>query len=190
MCGMTGDDTASGYTTLRKVFLLFLKPRNNWFQAERQNDRSSSKCDGRQTPSSALVHKKVNKSPGASFGHKLGQFCLKQADRHGTADAAKSWLWSRKQTAAPLSLSRPLPHLTGHAQPAFYSLHCLSPVSLSPLPSVCAKRFGRGEEWAVEKDGGLLSNHCPIDRLVPGYHLGRLWPDPDPQTVSPGGGNP
>lgn len=59
MCGMTGDDTASGYTTLRKVFLLFLKARNNWFQAERQNDRSSSKCDGRQTPSSALVHKKL-----------------------------------------------------------------------------------------------------------------------------------
>lgn len=59
MCGMTGDDTASGYTTLRKVFLLFLKPRNNWFQAERQNDRSSSKRDCRQTPSSALVHKKL-----------------------------------------------------------------------------------------------------------------------------------
>lgn len=59
MCGVTGDDTASGYTTLRKVLPLFLKPRNNWFQAERQNDRSSSKRDCRQTPSSALVHKKL-----------------------------------------------------------------------------------------------------------------------------------
>ena len=51
---MTGGGTAPWNTTLREALLLLLKPRSNWFQAERGNDHSSSKRDDRQTPSSAL----------------------------------------------------------------------------------------------------------------------------------------
>lgn len=136
----------------KKSFPSISQSQEQLVSSRETNDRSSSKCDGCQTPSSALVHKKLI-SPQellldisrASFALNrqtdMGQLMLPRVGSRAEGSACNLGLSSQLHPCLFLVPS----HTWGHAQPAFYSLHCLSPVSLC-LPSV-------QKDLAGEKNG-------------------------------------